>query len=81
MNKKSEAKIKKAMQHPDVLGAGAAKRKELSPKEDVAAVMKEWKKGTLRSGGGEHVATKEQALAIAISESKKRKTFGRKHKV
>lgn len=68
------AKIKEAMKHPDKLGAGAEKRKELlSPKEDVKAVMGEFKRGTLHSGDGKIVKNKKQAIAIALSESKKLK--------
>jgi len=32
-------------------------------------VMKEWKAGTLKSGSGEPVTSREQAIAIALSES------------
>ena len=43
-------KIKKAMSHPDKLGAGAAKRKSLSTKDKKKTVMEEFKRGTLHSG-------------------------------
>lgn len=72
VNQMSNNRVKEAMKHPDVLGAGAAKRKKLSAKEDFQAVMAEWKRGTLRSGSGEHVKSQKQAEAIAFSESKKR---------
>lgn len=65
------------MKHPDKLGAGAAKRRKLPPNERIEADMKEFKRGTLRSGSGEHVKSKAQALAIGLSEagkSKKKKT-------
>lgn len=65
--------ITKAMQHPNKLGAGAAKRKNLSPENKVEVVMKEFKRGTLHSGSGKIVTNKKQAIAIAISESKKHK--------
>jgi hypothetical protein len=57
--------------HPDVLGAGAKKRRELSHSkaEDEHAVMGEFKRGTLRSGSGKHVTNRKQAEAIAISEA------------
>lgn len=63
------ARIKRAMKHPDVLGAGAAKRKGLSPSEKIEVVMKEFKRGTLYSGSGEKVTDKRQAIAIALSEA------------
>lgn len=62
--------------HKDVLGAGAEKRKSLQGQQKVEAVMAEYKRGTLRSGSGEHVKNKDQAVAIAMSEagmSKKKK--------
>lgn len=55
--------------HPDVLGAGAKKRKGLNPALKVAAVMGEYKRGHLRSGSGKHVTSRSQAFAIAASES------------
>lgn len=71
-----EDKQKKAMKHPDKLGAGAAKRKELSQKDKKSVVMKEFQRGTLHSGSGEKVTNPKQAVAIAYSEagqSKKKK--------
>jgi hypothetical protein len=68
--------IKKAMNHPDKLGAGASKRKSLSSGDKKKVVMKEFKKGTLHSGSGEIVTNPKQAVAIAYSEdgqSKKKK--------
>lgn len=50
------------------MGAGAAKRKHLSPKDKVSAVMGEYGRGTLHSGGGGIVKSRAQALAIALSE-------------
>lgn len=49
--------------------------KGLSPagRKKFLVVMREYKAGTLRSGGGGKVTSREQALAIAFSE-------GRKHK-
>lgn len=66
-------KVRAALKHPDKLGAGAKKRAKLSPKEDAAAVMSEFKRGTLRSGSGEHVKNPKQAVAIAYSEAKKKR--------
>lgn len=64
--------IKEALKHPNKLGAGAKKRKKLPAKEILTAVMKEFKKGTLHSGSGAIVKSKQQAIAIAISEKKRK---------
>lgn len=66
-------KVKKALQHPDKLGEGAKKRKSLKAPEKVAAVMSEFKRGTLHSGSGEKVSSKKQAVAIALSEARRGK--------
>lgn len=64
--------IEKAMNHPDVLGAGAKKRKRIrDPRKKVKAVMMEYARGTLHSGSGEKVTNVKQAFAIALSEAKK----------
>ena len=68
-----EKEIKKAMQHRNILGAGVTKRRHLSPGDKIITVMKEFRRGTLHSGSGQIVTNKDQAIAIAISESKKRK--------
>ena len=64
-------KIKKALNHPDVLGAGAEARKHagLTPDEKVAVVLEEFKRGALHSGGGKKVRNRKQAIAIALSEA------------
>lgn len=69
-----DAKKQKIMTHPDVLGAGAAKRRaaHLSPEKKIDVVMSEFSRGTLRSGSGEHVTNPKQAYAIAMSEAKRR---------
>jgi len=64
----SEA-VKKALEHPNKLGAGAAKREHLAPKEHKQAVYAEFHRGTLHSGSGEIVTNPKQAAAIAHSES------------
>ena len=57
-------------EHKDVPGAGAKKRKKLKKKGDkVEAVMGEFKRGTLRSGSGEKVTDRKQAIAISLSEA------------
>ena len=63
--------VKRAMQHPDILGAGAKKRRRLGKKNRFEAVMAEFGRKTLFSGSGEKVKNPKQALAIAFSESKK----------
>lgn len=60
---------KSAVKHPDKLGAGAKKRKELPPKSKVKTVMHEFKHGTLHSGSGEKVTNPKQAVAIGLSEA------------
>jgi len=66
--------VKKTMQHPDKLGAGAEKRRKLKTKKQVMeAVLAEFKRGTLYAGSGEKVKDPKQALAIALSEAKKHK--------
>ncbi len=64
--------------HPDVLGAGAAKRKKLKGQQKVEAVMHEFGTGTLRSGSGEHVTSRRQAIAIAMSEARRSLSGGKK---
>jgi hypothetical protein len=62
--------VSQALKHQDILGAGARLRKKLKGKQSkVEAVMKEFKRGTLRSGGGPHVQNRKQAIAIALSEA------------
>jgi hypothetical protein len=73
MKKSDEDKIKNAMMHPNKLGAGAKKRKKLSPRRDEIAVMEEFARGTLHSGDGKIVKDYRQAYAIAKSESKRNK--------
>lgn len=63
------ARMKEAMKHSNKLGAGAKKRKHLKGKEKVSVVMKEYKRGTLHSGSGKIVRSKDQAIAIGLSEA------------
>ncbi len=65
--------IKQVMKHPDKLGEGAKKRKNLDSKDKVQAVMHEFGRGTLHSGSGDKVKNKKQAIAIGLSEGRKRK--------
>jgi hypothetical protein len=59
---------KDAMKHADVLGAGAAKRRKLPPKERGEVIAKEFERGTLHSGGGDIVKKPSQMRAIIYSE-------------
>lgn len=64
--------INQALNHRNILGAGAMKRKQLSnPNDKFKVVMKEFERGTLHSGGGNIVTSYKQALAIAYSEKKR----------
>lgn len=73
MAKKYNKSVENALKHKNVLGAGAAKRRRLSKKNKVTAVMAEYARGTLHSGSGEIVKNRKQAIAIAISESTKKR--------
>jgi len=42
-------------------------------KSKVKKVLKEFKSGQLKSGGGKKVKSKKQAVAIALSESRRKK--------
>jgi hypothetical protein len=42
-------------------------------KPKVKKVMKEYKKGTLKSGSGKKVTKRKQAIAIALSEARKKR--------
>lgn len=72
-NNDKESRAKNAMRHPDVYGAGAAKRRNLPPKERPAVAVKEYERGTLNSGSGHRATSKAQALAIGYSEARKNK--------
>ena len=64
--------IKKAMQHSNKLGAGAAKRRGLPDADTkIHTVMSEFKRGTLHSGSGDIVKSRPQAIAIALSEARR----------
>jgi hypothetical protein len=68
-------KIKEALKHKDILGAGAKKRNELNlnKKEELEVIMEEFHRGTLHSGSGKLVKSRKQALAIGYSELRRRK--------
>jgi hypothetical protein len=65
--------VEKSYKHADKLGEGAKRRKKIGKWNDkVHAVMGEFKRGTLRSGGsGKHVTSRKQAIAIAMSEARR----------
>jgi len=64
-------------QFPDLLKGGSAMKKRIpkavlrtkKAKEKIATVMREFKEGKLRSGSGQKVKNRKQALAIALSEA------------
>ena len=66
-------KISKALRHENILGAGARAREKYLhiPEDKIEVVMKEFKRGTLHSGSGDIVKSHKQAMAIALSESRK----------
>lgn len=64
--------VQKALQHPNKIGAGAKKRRKLGPKNKIRTVMKEYKRKTLHSGSGAIVTNPKQAVAIALSEARKK---------
>jgi hypothetical protein len=49
----------------------AEKTSKAAGKAKVAKVMREKKKGTLKSGSGKKVTSRKQAVAIALSEARK----------
>ena len=60
---------REATRHPDKLGAGAAKRRKLPPKQRAAPIAYEFKRGTLYSGSGQKVTKASQMRAIIHSET------------
>lgn len=71
--KRSERKVRTALKHKNILGAGVKKRKNLNRSENASAIMREFKRGTLHSGSGAIVKNKKQAIAIIASTNKGRK--------
>ena len=72
-------------QFPDLLSGGGAMKKRIpkkalrsdKAKDKIATVMREFKQGKLRSGSGQKVKSRKQAIAIALSEAY-RKVKGKK---
>ncbi len=64
----------KAMKHPDKVGAGADKRRGLSPEHKKKVVSAEWGRGTLHMGGSGKIVPKNRPdimWAIANSEARR----------
>jgi len=56
-----------------------ARKTSKSASNDVEGAMHKRKKGTLKSGSGKKVKSKKQAIAIGLSEARKKgKKVGRK---
>jgi hypothetical protein len=49
----------------------AKKKTTTKSKPKVEKVMHEYKEGTLKSGSGEKVTSRKQAIAVALSEARK----------
>jgi hypothetical protein len=49
---------------------------KLSKSSKFQRVMKEWKRGTLKSSSGKKITSQRQALAVAFSEARKAKKKG-----
>lgn len=65
--------LEKYYRHSNKLGAGAKKRASIKDPNDKAhVVMGEFKRGTLHSGSGDVVTNRKQAIAIAMSEARKK---------
>jgi Family of unknown function (DUF6496) len=56
------------------MAAKKSRRRRYSPSasKDVASAMRRKKRGTLRSGKGGKVKSRKQAIAIALSEARKK---------
>lgn len=48
-------------------------KKKLKNQSKIGIVLEEFKEGKLKSGSGQKVTNPQQAIAIGISESKKKK--------
>jgi hypothetical protein len=72
-------------QFPDLLRGNKAMKKRIpkealrseKAKKKIETVMREFKRGTLRSSSGQKVKSRKQAIAIALSEAY-RKVMGKK---
>ena len=60
----------------------AARKTSRSASKDVKRTMHKRKRGTLKSGSGKKVTSRKQAIAIGLSEARKKgKKVARKKKV
>ena len=50
----------------------SARKTSKSASKDVESAMRKRKKGTLKSGSGKKVTSKKQAVAIGLSEARKK---------
>jgi hypothetical protein len=71
LKSKMNKRQKEALKHPNVLGAGAKKRRRLHKNERAAVIVEEFKRGTLHSGSGAIVTKPSQMRAIINSETKR----------
>jgi len=55
----------------DALAAHRSRKKKGQGRHKIEKVLGEFKRGTLRSGGGGKVKSKRQAVAIALSEARR----------
>lgn len=55
-----------------------AERRGRRKKNKVGKVLEEFKEGTLRSSSGKKVTSRRQALAIGLSEERRRRRGGRR---
>lgn len=64
-----------ATYHAATTGAALRGNESMNKNAKIAKVMREYKRGKLRSGSksGPKVTSQKQALAIALSEAEKRK--------
>jgi len=68
----SKKEVARALMGSRAFRAGAKRRKRLSPADRKKAVMREFERGTLHSGSGQIVTRRDQAIAIALSEARRK---------
>lgn len=52
--------------------SSSSRKTSKSASKDVASAMRRRKRGTLRSGSGKKVTSRKQAIAIGLSEARKK---------
>lgn len=50
----------------------STRKYSINAQEKISQVMRKFKKGTLKSGSGQKVTDRKQAIAIGISEAEKK---------